>query len=62
MIHILIEIGLGYVLWRYLPGKITAASPKVRRYFDLVFQIVGIIMMIVGAISLIKYVLAFVGL
>lgn len=54
MIHCIIEIVLGYVMWKYLPGKITAAKPKVRGYIDLGLQIVGIILMILGSISLFK--------
>jgi hypothetical protein len=54
MINSLIEIGLGYVFWRYLPGKITAASKKARTYIDLGLQIMGIILMITGAIQLVR--------
>lgn len=57
MLHCIILLALGFVLWKYLPGKITAASKKTRSYIDLGFQIVGILMMITGAIQLVKYIL-----
>lgn len=54
MLHCIILIALGFVMWKYLPGKITAASKKTRHYIDLGLQILGIILMLTGAIQLIR--------
>ena len=59
MLHSIIIIAVGFVMWKFLPGKITAASRKTRSYIDLGFQIVGIILMISGGIELIKSIIAF---
>jgi len=57
MLHCIILVVLGFVLWKFLPGKITAASKKTRSYIDLGFQIVGILLMIIGAIQFVKYII-----
>ena len=54
MIHGLIIIAVGFVLWKFLPGKITAASKKTRSYIDLGLQIVGIILMLSGGVEFIR--------
>ena len=54
MLHCIILIALGFVMWKFLPGKITAASKKARSYIDLGLQILGIILMITGAIQLVR--------
>lgn len=54
MLHAIILIALGFVMWKYLPGMITKASPKTRQYIDLCLQIGGIILMIIGVIQLLE--------
>lgn len=54
MAHGIINLLVGFVLWKYIPGKITAGSKKVRSYIDLGAQILGILLMLTGAINLIK--------
>lgn len=54
MVHSIILIALGFVMWKYLPGKITAASKKTRSYIDLGFQIVGILLMLSGGVELVR--------
>ena len=50
----LINIVIGDIIWRYLPGKITAA-PKNVRYIDVSAQILGIILMLTGVVGFIKF-------
>lgn len=56
MVHALILFVIGFILWKFLPGKITAASPKVRSYIDLGAQILGIILMLSAVIDVIKFI------
>ena len=51
----LINIVIGYIIWRYIPGKITAASKNVRKYIDVIAQILGIILMLTGFVGFIKF-------
>ncbi len=51
----LINIVIGYIIWRYIPGKITAASKNVRKYIDVSAQILGIILMLTGIVGFIKF-------
>ena len=51
----LINIVIGYIIWRYSPGKITVASKNVRKYIDLSAQILGIILMLTGVVGFIKF-------
>lgn len=51
----LINIVIGYIIWRYLPGKITAAPKNVRKYIDVSAQILGIILMLTGVVGFIKF-------
>ena len=53
----IINIVIGYIIWRYIPGKITAASKKVRKSVDLGAQVLGIILMLTGIVSLIKFII-----
>lgn len=62
MVHSIILIALGFVLWKFLPGKITATSRKKRKNIDLGFQISGIILMILGAIQLILSIVDFIAI
>lgn len=62
MIHSIIVIAFGFVLWKYLPGKITATSRKKRKNIDLGFQISGIILMLLGTIQLILNIVDFIAI
>ncbi len=62
MVHSIILIALGFVLWKFLPGKITATSRKKRKNIDLGFQISGIILMILGAIQLVLSIVDFIAI
>lgn len=53
MISSIIEIALGYVIWGVVPGMISGC-PKTLR---LVLEIIGIIMMIAGGLSLLRWLL-----
>jgi hypothetical protein len=57
MVSIIISFVIGYLLWKVLPGKITAAPHKIRTYIDMGAQILGIIIMLSSVIKLIKYIL-----
>lgn len=50
MIGSFIEFGIGYFLWKYVPGMITSCPKKLR----LVLEIIGIVIMIFGIISIIN--------
>jgi hypothetical protein len=54
MVHALILFVIGFILWKFLPGKITAVRPKVRYYIDLGAQILGVILMLSGVVNFIK--------
>jgi len=58
MVSIIIELGLGYFLWKYVPKMITRCPKKTRR----ILEIVGIIFMVIGAISLVNFVGSFFGI
>jgi hypothetical protein len=53
MLGAIIEIIIGLVLWRVVPGWITEGSQGARNFFRLAFNVVGIIVTIAGCISLI---------
>lgn len=58
MVLIIIELGLGYFLWKYVPKMITRCPKKTRR----ILEIVGIVFMVLGAISLVNFVGFFLGM
>lgn len=58
MVLIIIELGLGYFLWKYVPKMITRCPKKTRR----ILEIVGIVFMVLGAISLVNFVVFFFGM
>ena len=58
MLHCFILIAVGFVMWKYLPGKITAASKKTRSRIDLCLQVLGITLMLTGAVQLVKALMA----
>ena len=58
MVTIIIVFGLGYFLWKYAPKMISKCSKKTRR----ILEIVGIVSMVLGAISFINYISSIIGL
>lgn len=51
MISIIIEFGLGYFLWKYVPKMITKCSKKTKLWLE----IIGIVLMALAVISLVRY-------
>lgn len=50
MVGSIIEFGIGYFLWKYVPGMITSCPKKLR----LALEITGIVIMVFGVISIIN--------
>lgn len=61
MINSIIQIVIGFILWKYMPGKITAGSRKVRSYIDMIFQIFGLLLMILGMIRIVYKLISFIS-
>ena len=55
MVHNIVIIALGFVLWKINPGKTNAGSKKDRTYIDLASQNLGITILLTGALQLVKY-------
>lgn len=53
MISAIIEIILGVVVWKMVPGWITEGKKSVRESLKLVCNIIGIILVLAGGYSLI---------
>jgi len=53
MISAVIEIIIGLVIWKMVPGWITEGSKSVRDIIKLACNIIGIIMVIAGCYSLV---------
>lgn len=51
MISIIIEFGLGYFIWKYVPKMITKCPKKTRR----ILEVIGIVLMVFAGISLVNY-------
>lgn len=58
MVSILIEFGLGYFLWKYVPKMISKCSKKTKKWLE----IIGIVLMVLAVIGAIRFVTSFVGL
>lgn len=58
MVSSIIEIILGLIIWKIVPGWITEGKKNVRDIIKLVCNIIGVIMVIAGCYSL---VLALIG-
>lgn len=52
MVSAIIEIIIGLVLWKMVPGWITEGSKSVRDIIKLACNIIGIIMVLAGCYSL----------
>ena len=55
MVHYLLEIIIGLVLWKYIPDAVKLRDSGIERIIKLVLVIVGILMTIGGIIGLIGY-------
>lgn len=54
MIPAIIEIVIGLVVWKIVPGWITEGSKNIRDVIKLACNIIGVIMVLAGVYSLIK--------
>ena len=54
MIPAIIEIVIGLVVWKIVPGWITEGSKNIRDAIKLACNIIGVIMVLRGGYSLIK--------
>lgn len=50
----IIEIILGLLIWKIVPGWISEGSPKQRNSIRLVCNVIGILFVILGVFSLLK--------
>ena len=55
MVNAIINIIIGTILIKYVPGWIKYGDKKVRNNIQLVVTVVGIILLLVGIISLIRF-------
>lgn len=60
MISAIIEIIIGLVIWKMVPGWITEGNKSVRDVIKLVCNIIGIILVIAGCYSLIMALISFI--
>lgn len=54
MVHNIIEIIIGLVLWKYIPDAVKLRDSGFERIIKIVLMIVGILMTIGGIIGLIR--------
>ena len=54
MLGSIIEIVLGLLIWKIVPGWITEGSASIRQIIRLGCNIIGIIVMLAGIVSLIR--------
>lgn len=57
MADAIIKILIGYVLWRIVPKWITYGNKKTRERIQLALNIVGVLLVLLGAISIVRYIL-----
>lgn len=57
MISSIVRIVIGLLIWKVVPGWIEFGTPQVRSFIQLCCNIVGIIIVISGVISLIRILL-----
>lgn len=53
MIGGIIKIVIGLFLWKVVPGWIEFGSSSVRSFIQLIFNIIGVILVIVGAVNIV---------
>ena len=59
MVNAIINIIIGTILIKYVPGWIKYGKKKVRNNIQLVVTIVGVLLLLAGIISLIRYLFGF---
>ena len=59
MVNSIINIIIGSILIKYVPGWIKYGKKKVRNNIQLVVTIVGVLLLLAGIISLIRYLFGF---
>lgn len=57
MADAIIKILIGYVLWRIVPKWITYGNKKTRERIQLALNIVGVLLVLLGAISIVRCIL-----
>lgn len=57
MIDSIVRIIIGLMIWKIVPGWIEFGTSKARSFVQLCCDVVGIIILISGVISLIKFLL-----
>lgn len=57
MVGSIIQIFLGLFIWKLVPGWIEYGDKKVREFIQLCCNVVGIVLVVFGAIGLIRYLL-----
>ncbi|MEI6140606.1 MAG: hypothetical protein WCP85_15160 [Mariniphaga sp.] len=58
MLPSLVQIVVGLIVWKLAPGWIQSGSRKSRAFFKLCLNIIGIVIVIFGVVSIIKEVLS----
>lgn len=53
MIEGIIKIVIGLFLWKVVPGWIEFGSAGARSFIQLIFNIIGVILVIVGAVNIV---------
>lgn len=53
MIGGIIKIVIGLFLWKVVPGWIEFGSSSARSFIQLIFNIIGVILVIVGAVNIV---------
>lgn len=56
MISIIINILIGLFIWRLLPNMLKISDSKVKSFAQMACNIIGIIIVIGGAIRLVKFI------
>ena len=61
MVSAIIEIIIGLVIWKMVPGWITEGSKNIRDVIKLACNIIGIILVIAGCYSLVMSLIGQIG-
>jgi hypothetical protein len=57
MIHSIIDIIIGLALWKFIPGAVGLKDRGIERGIKVVLMIVGILMVIKGAVNILTWIL-----
>ena len=61
MVSAIIEIIIGLVIWKMVPGWITEGNKSTRDIIKLACNIIGVILVIVGSYSLVRSLIGQIG-